>query len=165
MATAMVFNTTNTPFNVPYQIPNGMDTVSHNSMNIPSGMQGGFQGNPFAVAGGPPQSTPSVAAVTAELGVSDVKSSFNVNNVDKVTKPTSSKDISRLGAIGTQFTEPVSTHNPMAVTSPIKKNFKSYNQNPVLSFMRGELGRNVPLNNDAIAVQNGFAGRHLNVVS
>ena len=138
--------------------------------NIPSGMPGvdPVGADPRSaniVAGGPPQHTPSTAAIAGELAATKVNESFNVRNVEKVTKPNETKNISKLGQIGATFVEPVSTLNPMAVVTPIfKGDFKKLNQNPVLSFMRGKLAQNMPLYNDAIAVPNGFVGRELNII-
>ena len=134
----------------------GVDAISANSPAVT--MPTGFKGFP-------PQHTMATAAVAGELSATKVKESFNVNNVDKVTKPNETKNITKLGQIGAMFVEPVPTLNPASVVTPVfRGDFKKLNQNPVLSFMRGKLAQNMPLHNDAIAVPNGFLGRELNVI-
>ena len=136
--------------------------VSQNSIvgNIPSGMPGGV--GPNTVAGGPPQSTPASSAVCAEVGAT--KESFNVNvkELEKVTKLDKSQKTYQLGSLSTTFVNPTVT-NPITPVS-FGQTVAGFNQNPLLSFMRGEYAQNVPLYNDAIAVDNGFLGYSLNVI-
>lgn len=140
------------------------DNVSQNSVagNLPSGLHGGQGDNP--VCGGPPQSSPATAATTSQL--SAVNDSFNVNikKLEKVTEAEKMQKSYKLGSVSTTYINPAT-----AVANPVKpvtfgQSISKFNKNPLLSFMRGEYAQNVPLYNDAIAVENGFLGYNLNVI-
>ena len=89
------------------------------------------------------------------------KEEFSVISAQKVIKPQASQYIPKFGSV---LTKPVS--NPISGIRPegLGKYIPVMNSNPLMSFMRGEAGRNIPLEEDAISVKGGFAGACLNLI-
>lgn len=97
-------------------------------------------------------------------GVSEItrkKDEFAAIGMQKVVKPQSSQYVPKFGSV---LTKPVS--NPISGIRPerLGKYIPMMNSNPLMSFMRGEAGQNIPLEEDAIAVKDGYAGACLNLI-
>ncbi len=102
--------------------------------------------------------SPSTHAIAGELGVTDPNESFNINNIDKVIQVNNTEKISKLGSVKSQYFEPA-----IGMQSFLGGNV-SLNGNSSLSFMRGELGVNLPLNGDAIYTNGGMLAANLNLI-
>lgn len=101
---------------------------------------------------------PSSYAIAGELGVLPPEESFNINNIDKVTKTNKSEELTRLGTVKSQYYEPVLSFRSFMGSNIL------INGNSSLSFMRGELGANIPLNEDAIYTNGGYLAANLNLI-
>lgn len=97
-------------------------------------------------------------AIAGELGVTAPYENFNINNIDKVTQVNNTEKISKLGSVKSQYFEPA-----IGMQSFLGGNV-SLNSNSSLSFMRGELGVNLPLNGDAIYTNGGMLAANLNII-
>lgn len=121
---------------------------------------------PFSANGFPPQHTMATTAAASQIGAVDNSFNVNIKKLEKVTEAAKMQKTYKLGSISTTFINPatVVTTNPLKPVS-FQQTIAKFNKNPLLSFMRGEAARNIPLNDEAIVVENGFLGGNLNVIA
>jgi len=100
----------------------------------------------------------STYAILGELGVLRRNENFNINGTDRVNKLNKSQQLFRLGTVKSQYYNPLL--NPLGFTGGAMV----VNKNSSLSFMRGELGINMPLHEDALYKGGGRIAANLNII-